>query len=194
MFYPDLGKMSTWGREKFLSATNSWSLTIRNHRLTSIIDCGLHFLGHLYDQDLTLNFKDHINLYKRKNESFKLSSCMLRCIQIGVLQVAIELRNQNLDMSIGPKCGVTSDTLRDCISAPGKFHSIIVFALLTISRFGEKQFSVVEKFARRGWNISREQITAAVIRCNEAISSHRRLKCSLEIALSSMKSEYHFAT
>ena len=69
-----------------------------------------------------------------------------------------------------------------------------MYSLLTTCRFGEKQFSAAEKLARRGWSIWRDQITDAVIRCNDAISSHRSLKCSLKICLAAMKSEYHFAT
>ena len=52
MFYPDLCKMSKWGRDKFLSAPDPWALRIHNHMLTSIIDCGLHFLEHFFDKDL----------------------------------------------------------------------------------------------------------------------------------------------
>ena len=86
------------------------------------------------------------------------------------------------------------DTLRDCISAPRKLNYRIVYAFLITCRYGKKQLSAFEKFARRGWSFSREQITAAVVRCNEAISSHMSFKCSLEISLASMKSEFHFAT
>ena len=128
------------------------------------IDCGLHYLGHFFDQDLTLNSKDHINLYWRKSEYFTQNSCMLRCIQVGVLQTKLELQNQNLDMMTGPKCGITPDTLRDCVSANSKFNSRIVYSLLTTCRFGQKQYSAGKKFARRGWSISRDQITAAVIK------------------------------
>ena len=60
-------------------------------------------------------------------------------------------------------------------------------------RFGGKQFSAIEKFARRGKQVSRDSIVSAMVKCNIAIISHKSLKCSLEITLGAMRSQYHFA-
>ena len=111
-----------------------------------------------------MNSKEHINLYRRRSEYFTLNSCKLRCLHVGVLQNAIELRKLNMDMLTGPKCGILPDPLRDCIGASGKFNSRSVYPHLTNCRFGAKQFSAVDKFARRGLSVSRDQVTAAVIK------------------------------
>ena len=60
-------------------------------------------------------------------------------------------------------------------------------------RFGRKQFSAIEKFAWRGKQVSRDSIVSAMVKCNIAIISQKSLKCSLEITLGAMRSQYHFA-
>ena len=60
-------------------------------------------------------------------------------------------------------------------------------------RFGGKQFSAIEKLARRGKQVSRVCITSAMVKCSIATTSHKSLKCSVEIALGAMPSQYHFA-
>ena len=189
--YPDLNAMANWRREQFLICPPDGSLTIRNQKLSGIIDNGICFLGTFCDQDLLLTSKDHINLFRRQHEKFTLSSKRLRCFQIGALQIILEL-SQHFSLKTGNECRIKTDRLRDCMNS-AKFNSGSCYSWITVCRFGSKQFSAIEKFARRGLSVTREMIIAAMTRCQDAIGSHRSLKCSTEICLGAMRSEYHLA-
>ena len=79
-----------------------WCLLIRNSKITDIIDRGLVFLGHYVDKDFTLNTKSHINFYRKKSQHFTFYSCLLRCIQVGALQILIELRANGVHLGQNP--------------------------------------------------------------------------------------------
>ena len=135
----------------------------------------------------------HINLYRKKSEFFTFSSCLLRCIQVGALQILLELRANGVHLVQGPNCGISSDNIRDCILSASKFNSKSFYSHISMSRFGGKQFSAIEKFARRGKQVSRDNIVSALVKCSIAIGSHKSLKCSIEISLAAMRSQYHIA-
>ena len=86
--------------------------------------------------------------------------------------------------------GIVADTLRDCILSPRKFNLKSCFSHITFCRFRGKQFSGIERFARRCITVSREDIVSAIIKCNKAIGSHKSLKCSIEISLGAV---YHIS-
>ena len=66
--YSNLGRMSKWNRNKFITTLDPSSLRICNQRLSSIIDSSVQYIGHFCDHDLSLNSKDHINMSRRQYE------------------------------------------------------------------------------------------------------------------------------
>ena len=124
---------------------------------------------------------------------FTSSNQLLRCFHVGALQILLELRANCITPLQSSNQGIKQDIIRDGILSPFKFNSKSFYSHITFSRFGGKEFSGVEKFARRGMEVSRADIVAAMVRCNIAIGSHRSTKCAMEISLCAMRSQYHIA-
>ena len=193
LLYPYLANISNWSKKRIQSAPEPWALTIRNPHMCKLFQYGTVYLGHFVDSNLSLNNRSHVNLYRKKSEMFKSSKKILHCLQIGALQILLELRANGIVPVQLCSQGVKSDPIRDCILAPSKFNSKSVYSHISVSRFGGKAFSGIEKFARRGLSVSQHDIISAMVRCQTAIGSHKSIKCSTEIALCAMRSQYHIA-
>ena len=102
------------------------------------------------------------------------------------------MRAHGLTLSTGRRIGIKADVIRECMLSL-KFSSKVVYTQLITCRYKKKPFSAIEKFARRGISVNRMQIVAGMSRCHDAVTPHRSLKCSEEICLAAMRSEYHVA-
>ena len=61
-FYPNICNLLNWKKDRFLLAPSPWTLSIRNSKVTDIVERGIIFTGHYLNKDLTLNTKVHNNL------------------------------------------------------------------------------------------------------------------------------------